>query len=458
VRIDADYAQSMTMRAARLFFVLIIAACPFARTAAAEPATPIPVAIVSTPDGGHALTRGGEPYFVLGGGGWTNLDALKALGGNSIRTWGTDDLGPILDKAHALGLSVTVGLWLGHERHGFDYNDPKQVADQFDKCKADVLKYKDHPAVLAWGIGNEMEGFDPKKTGNAAIWSAINNIASMVKKIDPDHPTMTVVAEIFGDKVTHIHRLCPDIDLVGINSYGSGASVPERYRALGGTKPYLLTEFGPRGHWESPKTPWGVAFEPTSTMKAQEYRKAYLGAVSGPKAKGLCLGSYVFKWGYKEEHTATWFGLLLEDGNRVAAADVMSELWTATPPTDRCPTIEPIALEGDAERPAGQALRASVKATDPEGKPLTFEWTLMGEPIVHVEGGDAIPRLSRHPDAVRVIESKDGVSIVEVRLPDAKQGESEKGTNAGNFRLCVTVRDGSNGAATANVPLRRKGQ
>jgi hypothetical protein len=449
----------MTMRAAAFVTMSALVALFFVGGAAPEPKGPIPVAVVASPDGGHALTRGGEPYFVFGGGGWTNLDALKALGGNSIRTWGTDDLGPILDKAHALGLSVTVGLWLGHERHGFDYNDPKQVADQYDKCKADVLKYKDHPAVLAWGIGNEMEGFDPKKTGNAAIWSAINNIASMVKKVDPNHPTMTVVAGIYGDKVTHIHRLCPDIDLVGINAYGSAAGVPEQYRAQGGTKPYVLTEFGPRGHWESRKTPWGVSFEPTSTMKAEEYRTAYIAAVSGPKAKGLCVGSYAFKWGFKEEHTATWYGMVLEDGARVGAADMMSELWTGKPLADRCPTVEAIVLEGEPERGAGEVIRASVKAADPEGKPLTFEWTLMGEPVVHVEGGDAIPRLARHPEAVRVVETKEGVSRVEVRLPAASA--DEKSPNAGNFRLCVTVRDGAGGAggaATANVPLRRTGR
>jgi hypothetical protein len=439
----------------RFFFVIFASFAALSVADAHAASQPVKVALQTSSDGSVTLTRGGKPYVIHGGGGWTNLELLAASGGNSIRTWGTDGLEPILDKAHALGLTVTVGLWLGHERHGFNYNDPKQVADQYDKCKADVLKYKDHPAVLAWGIGNEMEGFDPKKVGNAAIWSAINNIAAMVKRVDPNHPTMTVIAEVFGDKVTHIHRLCPDIDIVGINAYGGAASLAKRYRELGGTKPYILTEFGPRGHWESPQTPWGVAFEPTSTIKAEEYRAAYLGAVSGPLAKGLSLGSYAFLWGHKEEHTATWFGLVLEDGSRVAAVDLLKELWTGQPASDKCPTIEAIVIEGDAERAAGDPIVASVKATDPEGRPIAFEWSLMGEPVVHVEGGDAIPHLSRHPDAIRVLETKDGFSRVEVRLPAASPGDSGK-ANAGNFRLCVAVRDSGQGAATANIPLRRK--
>ena len=77
-----------------------------------------------------------------------------------------------------------------------------------------------------WGIGNEMEGY--KNGDNQAIWKAVNDIAAMAKQIDPNHPTMTVVAEIGGARVKCIHELCPAIDIVGINSYGGCASIPKR--------------------------------------------------------------------------------------------------------------------------------------------------------------------------------------------------------------------------------------
>src|SRR6516165_3768849 len=177
-----------------------------------------------------------------------------------------------------------------------------------------------------------MEGY--AKGDNAAIWSAINNLAAMVKKIDPNHPTMTVVAEIGGDRVKNVHRLCPEIDVVGINSYGGAATLPERYKKAGGSKPYLLTEFGPAGSWETKKGRLGVQ-EPTSTAKAKAYRETYEKAVVG--AKGTCLGSYAFLWGNKQEATATWFGMLLPGGKRLAAADTMQEMWTGKPPSNRCP-------------------------------------------------------------------------------------------------------------------------
>ena len=113
----------------------------------------VPVELQKT-ERGWQLLRDGEPYFIRGAGGTHSLEELAAAGANSIRTWGTenvrgdDDVGVILDEAEALGLTVSVGIWLGHERHGFDYDDPDQVAAQLERVRTIVNRYKDHPAVL----------------------------------------------------------------------------------------------------------------------------------------------------------------------------------------------------------------------------------------------------------------------------------------------------------------------
>src|SRR5690348_9550075 len=72
-------------------------------------------------DQGFQLLRDGRPYFIKGAGGDGSRKALVAAGGNSLRTWGADKLQGVLDEAQQLGLTVAVGIWLGHERHGFDY-------------------------------------------------------------------------------------------------------------------------------------------------------------------------------------------------------------------------------------------------------------------------------------------------------------------------------------------------
>jgi hypothetical protein len=80
-------------------------------------AEPVPVQLRQT-DEGWQLLRGGEPYLIRGAGGTASLENLAALGANSIRTWSIDGAEQILDQAHANGMTVTLGIWLGHERHG----------------------------------------------------------------------------------------------------------------------------------------------------------------------------------------------------------------------------------------------------------------------------------------------------------------------------------------------------
>ena len=123
---------------------------------------------------------------------------------------------PLLDYAHENGLKVVAGLWVEHERHGFDYSDRSQIKDQRQKYEM-VKKYKDHPALLLWGLGNEME--DPTFKGeNKIVLREVNELAKIVKE-DPHHPVMTVIAGLGTDKAVHIERNCPEIDILGINAY-----------------------------------------------------------------------------------------------------------------------------------------------------------------------------------------------------------------------------------------------
>ncbi|HYH65097.1 MAG TPA: glycoside hydrolase family 2 TIM barrel-domain containing protein [Urbifossiella sp.] len=412
---------------------------PVAQGPAAEPVAASPVGVQLRKSGtGWELVRNGTPFFVRGAGGEGSKDLLARLGGNAVRTWGTDGLQKKLDDAHRHNLAVAVGLWLAHERHGFDYSDPAQVAKQRESFREVILKYKDHPALLMWGIGNEVEGFEGG--GKEAVWAAVNDVARLAKSLDPNHPTMAVVAEIGGKRVPSLHRLCPDIDIVGINTYAGAASVPERYRAAGGTKPYILTEFGPPGPWEVAKTPWGSPVEPTSSEKAIAYRRAYQKAVID--AGGLCLGSFAFLWGHKQETTATWFGMLLPDGTRLGAADALSTFWAGRPPANRCPVIVSLAAVGAAEVEPGATVRAKLIATDPEGDALTVRWVLQADPRSAGVGGDAEAAPPTFPEAVTTSDALGA----EIRAP-----------GGGAYRLFAYVSDGHGGAAVANVPVFVKG-
>jgi hypothetical protein len=413
--------------------LLALCACALATGALAAP---VRVELSRVGDGWQLL-RGGEPYLVRGAGGDGSRELLASMGANSFRTWSADGLDESLALAHEHGLTVCVGIWLGQLRHGFRYDDAESVAAQYDSVRATVERYRDDPAVLLWALGNEAEGGG----SSAAYWSALNSIAAMVHRIDPDHPTMTVVAEWGEQKIRNLHRLCPEIDIVGVNSYAGAASLAERYVQAGGAKPYILTEFGPPGTWEVARTPWDAPVEPSSTEKAGWYRRAYEGAVAG---QPLCLGSYAFAWGWKQEGTATWFGMLLPDGARLGSVDTMHELWTGAPLADLCPQIRGLSLDGEPECDPGTTVRAALDAVDPEGAELTVRWVLQGEQDKPGSGGDV-------EDAPPVFEGA-------ITSSDAHGAEFRMPDEPGGCRVFVYVSDGHGGAATANVPLLVRGE
>ncbi|MGD0002446.1 MAG: glycoside hydrolase family 2 TIM barrel-domain containing protein, partial [Bryobacteraceae bacterium] len=143
-------------------------------------------------NGSFRLYRGGQPYFIKGAvyGGDPNgqfpLKELKARGGNSIRSGGTQ----ILDEAQRLGMTVLFNLPMGMElANKFNYSDPVAVRQQFEEMKKLVMEFKDHPAVLMWAIGNELEvGYKDRN-----VWNAVNDVAKMIHEVDPNHPALTVV-------------------------------------------------------------------------------------------------------------------------------------------------------------------------------------------------------------------------------------------------------------------------
>ena len=280
------------------------------------------VTVGHTADGGYTLLRDGKPFFIKGGGGKAHLDTLVACGGNSIRTWGIDTLEEtvdgkrLVDRAQELGIGITAGIWIEHERHGFNYDDPAQVQRQRDAVRDAVRKYKDCPAILVWGLGNEMEG--PTSNGSDPrthkIWQELNVLASIIKEEDKNHPVMTVIASAASAKVKGIMDDYPNIDILGVNAYSGGGGVGGALKSEGWKKPFMLTEFGPPGQWEVPKTPWGAPIEPSSWAKAGGYYATEQTLLAS--SKDLLVGTYAFLWGHKQEATATWFGMFLPSGEK----------------------------------------------------------------------------------------------------------------------------------------------
>ena len=374
------------------------------------------------------LMRDGRPYFIKGGGGGGPKDVLAQSGGNSFRTWGVGkETGKELDEAQKLGLSVAVGIWLG--------DNPEGIRRGIEENRKVVQKYKNHPALLCWSLGNEMESHGKNRP---ELWQAIEELAKMVKAEDPNHPTMTVIAELGTSTLGYISKYCPDIDIVGVNSYGGGTSVGERYRKANVGKPYVITEYGPPGTWEIGRNAFGAAEELTSTEKAASYRAVYEKSVLGQS--GLCLGSYAFTWGFKREATATWYGLFLPDNSKLAGVDALTELWSGRPPKVRCPVISKIKLATPAQAKGGETLRASVTVTDPQNTALVISWSLVKEMSNYDLTGTGAKATADHSTGI----AKNGLPSVEVTLP----------TEPGVYRLYCQVHNAAQAAAIASAPIK----
>ena len=404
--------------------------------------TAIPVRVVEV-DGGYQLQRNGEPYQIKGAGMASGSVAVFAAhGGNSLRTWSTDNDDKtgmqLLDEAARYGVTVAMGLDLGRERHGFDYDDSHAVSRQLDYVRAEVMKYKDHPALLMWIIGNELN----HSFTNPRVFDAINEISRMIHELDGNHPTTTALAGFSSEQIALLEERSPDLDFLSFQLYAAIDDLPEKIREAGFTKPFMITEWGATGHWEVAQTSWGAPIEATSSEKAKQFLSRYQRVIE--PNRNQIIGSYVFFWGQKQERTPTWYGMLLEDGARTEAMDVMHYIWTGEWPTARSPQVKAMHLDAKVAArnvvlKSGIRYLASIDAVDPDGEALVYEWLVMRESEASQQGGDPEVVPETIPGRVEVL----GEGTIMLTAPIAP----------GPYRLFANVYDPEGLAGHANIPF-----
>jgi len=402
---------------------------------------PIPVEIVES-DGSYQLLRGGEPYEIHGAGlEFSDISVFASHGGNSFRTWRTDNAAQLLDEAHEHGVTILMCIEIGRERHGFDYDDEAAVAAQLEFARQEVLKYKDHPALLGWIIGNEPN----LNFRNPKVFDAINDISKMIHEVDPNHPTTTALAGISEELYDLMQQRASDLDFISIQMYGDIINLPRYVKKIGLEGPYMVTEWGAIGHWEVGRTEWGAPIEQNSTDKAANYRKSWEVAIASDPDQ--IIGAYVFLWGQKQERTPTWYGMQLADGSKTETIDVMQNIWTGAWPENRTPQVTSLRLdrkkaESNITLKAGAEYAAETNASDPEGDELTYRWEVMRESKATQTGGDK----EKIPETLEEAIVAAGGPSATVRAPN----------EPGAYRLFVYVYDGHGSAGHANIPFRVK--
>ena len=394
------------------------------------------------------LYKNGEEFFMNGVAANNYYDKAAQFGANVIRTYNTGQLDAALAAAEATGVYVLVGLGVQRERNGFDFGDAAAIAAQKASILSTVSTYASNPYVLGWIIGNELDS----QYTDARVWDVVGDLSNSIKAIDPYHLTTTSLAGVKQSAVSQIKAQASSLDFLCINSYYPNvANVQSSLSSYGWTKPWVISELGPRGTWnlsassDPPQTSFGTCVEQTSTQKANIYKLVMANHVAGNVDKG-CIGSCAFVWGYQTSGAVqTWYGLLDSRGYTFAAVDELQNAWTGSYPANLAPVIKnrhamtvDSGLIGDdnVTMTVGSSHTATVTASSPCGAALTYQWRIYPEGGSGSNGSGA---------GVTGLIDDDSLATISFSAPDEE----------GNYRLIVFVRDDTNRkVASASIPFQ----
>jgi hypothetical protein len=283
---------------------------------------------VTKDNGRYQIIKNGKPFLVKGGAGTDFIPQLAASGGNTISCWDTSKLASVLNEAQRHNVSVIAGLDIpGGDSKEF-YRDEKKADQLYEDYKHIIIRYKDHPALLSWTVGNEL--FMPFTISSRGFYKYLNKMIATAHAIDPNHPVSTAVINLQGKSLFNIRWRVKGIDFISVNTYNSLKRLRNRLAnrnwLWGG--PYLVTEWSPMGGFEADNTAWQAPIENTSTKKAEWFYEFYRNYM--PREDRRFLGSLVYFWGNRQEYTHTWYSIFDENGNATEIKEVMNDCWKDT--------------------------------------------------------------------------------------------------------------------------------
>ncbi len=271
------------------------------------------------------IIRNGENFYIKGASGKKYLKELSSIGGNTIRVYETENLEAILDSAKINNIAVIVDIYIPKFFKNDNFYSIKENTSKLSQNIQELVnKYKDHPALLFWNLGNEVKY--PNVIIKNDFINTFNNLINLIHTIDPNHPVSTSIIakrEIFS---MLLHS--PELDLFGFNIFAHLKHLESDIRKanfLVKPFPYYLSEYGNAGPWEEEQlTAWHVPVEKSTTKKAEQYRDQYELYIKSDKKS---LGSLAFYWGYKQEYTHTWFNIFDEKGRKSHIYYALESVW-----------------------------------------------------------------------------------------------------------------------------------
>ncbi len=429
-----------------LFLSGAVATAPAARAAPS-------VVRVAGSQGAWQLTVDGAPYTVKGltwgppvSEAAARLPDVRAMGVNTIRTWGTDGTTrPLLDAAAANGVKVINGFWLqpgGGPGSGgcVDYvTDATYKQNMLTEFVRWVNEYKDHPGVLMWNVGNEsilgMQncfGGTQLEDERVAYVRFVNDVTRAIHAADPNHPVTSTDA--WTGAWPYLKAHAPDLDLYAVNSYGAVCNVRGDWVAGGYTKPYILTEGGPPGEWEMADDAHGVPREPSDVEKRDGYPAAWNCLMSH---HGVALGGTLFHYGTEQDFGGVWFNLLPGNERRLSYYSV-ARTYGGNPGANTPPVISAMSDLGDV--PAGGTFTVNASVSDPDGDPIAYDVRVNSK---YIDNAGALAPASFTGSGPFTVTAPDRLGVWKVYL-FARDGRGNVGIESRSFRVVPPSVPGTN--------------
>lgn len=379
--------------------------------------------------------RNGEPFYIKGAAGSGFLEELKTAGGNTFRVYDTVGLEPILDKALELDLAVVVDIPLDRYRKDFEYT--RGYTEQMkNKIVQTVKRYKDHPALLYWNLGNEIKY--PVYYERTSFFDHFNTLLDAVKATDPHHPVSTTFAGTNRGRINNVNIRSPQLDFLSFQTFGGLHELEDRLDdfLLLWNGPYVVSEWGINGPWETQYTSWKAPIEPTSTKKAEQVLERSGFDVLHNKNS---LGNIFFYWGNKHERTSSWFSTFSETGEKYETFYSLRKYWGSDSldyegPRLRYALLENTGAPGDIILSPGQKVQAKVLFEQKPRGNASFHWEVKKE-----AWADEMEK--PEPIEQQFTELKSSNAIFRTPLEE------------GPYRLFYSISDERGNIATTNIPF-----
>lgn len=382
---------------------------------------------------------GEDPLEIRGVSGYDYIVEAKEAGANVIRTWDEKNAKAILDSAWANQMYVMLGIYIPKPREGADFDDQKFIDAQCERITEIVNIYKDHPALLVWGVGNEVELYPT----DFMIWRRLNDFIKHIKSLDDKHLVTTMITP-FKKNIFYSRIFLKDLDILSINCFGHLVQLEEKLNnpLIGWDGPVLISEWGTNGPWEElEKTQWGVPIEKNSTKKAEIVGERFQKYLSPGSKMNIC-GSFIFYWGNIEQYTNTWFSIFADGGERSEIYFTMKYNWKGENANKVPPQVSGIHMNGksaydDVYIKQNEEILAQVILMD-QLDSLNYFWRISKDNIILEDIDREISSLK--DEEIDFIYEENHVQFI---------AEME----GGPYRLFVEIYDQNNNFAYANIPF-----